>query len=499
MKTKITVRKVILVIFLVVLVFALRPVFFLIYVHANDQKALSKNKSGVIQDASNLNQIRVDTIIKVPSEIDKAITQIKNLVKLAGEQKKSISIAGAQHTMGAHTIYKDGIVLDMKGFNDMKVDTLRNLLHVGSGALWSKIIPYLDQYGKSIKVMQSNSSFSVGGSVSVNCHGWQANSSPIASTVESFRLINAKAEVLNCSRKENAELFSLVLGGYGLFGVILDLKLKITDNKTYLAKQYIIKSKDYFAEFKKYVKSGTNVEMAYGRININPEYFMEEAILCTYAAKTDLSKKTNTNTFPAFRRTLFRGSVNSRYGKNLRWSMEKIAARIIDGKTFSRNKLLGEGVEVFQNTNMEYTDILHEYFVSGDSLASFIGSVQKIIPNYHVDLLNITVRNVMNDNDTFLAYAKGEMFGLVMLFNQKKDKIAEAEMAALTQNLINIAIRCNGTYYLPYRLHAPKAQMYTAYPDAEAFFQLKVKYDKSEIFRNQFYEKYKCETILKEL
>jgi FAD/FMN-containing dehydrogenase len=491
MKIKITARKVVLLSFLVVLLFALHPSLFLICVYAKDQKALTKNESSLIQDASNLNRVKIDTVVKVSNHIDEAAMQIKNLIKLATEQKKSISIAGAQHTMGGHTIYKNGIMLDMKGFNYMKLDTSNNFLLVGSGALWSRIIPYLDQYGKSVKVMQSNNSFSVGGSVSVNCHGWQANSSPIASTVESFRLINSSGQILNCSRNENTELFSLVLGGYGLFGVILDLKLKITDNKTYITKQYITKSKDYFTAFKKHLERDTNIEMAYGRININPDKFMEEAIISTYTVKSGVSNKNNDNTFPAFRRILFRGTVNSPYGKNLRWSTEKFAAHVIDGKAFSRNKLLGEEVEVFQNTDPDYTDILHEYFVPGDSLASFIEAVQKIVPRYHVDLLNITVRNVRNDNDTFLSYAKGEMFGLVMLFNQKKDNVAEKEMNALTQNLINAAIRCKGTYYLPYRLHASKALMYSAYPDAKTFFELKRKYDPLQVFRNQFYEKYK--------
>lgn len=490
---KIIIRKVLWLIFFILLLFILRPICYLGFVYLKDQKALNKKSAHATNDASNLNQTRIDIIVKVANHADSAIFQIKNLIKLAIEQKKSISIAGAQHSMGGHTIYKNGILLDMKGFNEMKFESENNILLVGSGALWSNIIPYLDQHGKSVKVMQSNNSFSVGGSLSVNCHGWQANSAAIASTVASFRLINSDGQILNCSRTENAELFSLALGGYGLFGVILDVKLKVTDNQTYIAKQYLIKSKDYYSEFKKHVGSDPNVEMAYGRININPDHFMEEAILSTYAVEQGAQKELNERTFPTFRRTLFRGSVNSSYGKNLRWTAEKIAARVIDGKAFSRNKLLSEGVEVFQNTNPDYTDILHEYFVPGDSLANFIGAVQKIIPNYQVDLLNITVRNVLKDNDTFLSYAKENVFGLVMLFNQKKDGIAEKEMSKLTQELINTAIKYNGSYYLPYRPHASKTLMYKAYPTALPFFQLKQKYDPAQVFRNMFYEKYKSD------
>ncbi|QNK62065.1 FAD-binding oxidoreductase [Pedobacter sp. PAMC26386] len=359
MKIKITARKVIWAGLWVLLLLVLRPVSFLIYVYAKDQKTLRKENMGIIQDASNLNQVKVDTIVKVLKDPKEAIIQIRDLIKKAGEQGKSISTAGAQHTMGGHSICKHGIVLNMKTFNYMKVDTIRNLLLVGAGALWAEVIPYLEQYNKSVRVMQSNNSFSVGGSISVNYHGWQANSPPIASTVESFRLINPSGEILNCSRIENSELFSLALGGYGLFGVIMDLQLKITDNKTYISKQYIIKSKDYFSEFKKHLKSGGGFEMAYGRINVNHDHFMEEAILSTYVLKTDMTKKNlSKNTYPAFRRTLFRASVNSDYGKNLRWSIEKMAVGVVNGREFPRNKLFGEGGRSLS----KYRSRLYRYF-----------------------------------------------------------------------------------------------------------------------------------------
>jgi FAD/FMN-containing dehydrogenase len=63
-------------------------------------------------------------------------------------------------------------------------------------------------------------------------------------------------------------------------------------------------------------------------------------------------------------------------------------------------------------------------------------------------------------------------------------------MEALTQELIDAAIECEGCYYLPYRLHATKAQFYKAYPQAASFFTWKRRFDSEEIFQNQFYLKY---------
>jgi len=88
--------------------------------------------------------------------------------------------------MGSHTMYPGGIVIDMLSFADMQIDEQKDILYVQAGALWKDIIAFLDARGRSVAIMQSNNSFSVGGSINVNCHGWQYDRPPISSTVESF-------------------------------------------------------------------------------------------------------------------------------------------------------------------------------------------------------------------------------------------------------------------------------------------------------------------------
>src|SRR5207247_2233540 len=138
-----------------------------------------------------------------------------------------------RNSMGGHTIRPGGIVIDMLPFRKMELDEENGMLHVQAGARWKDILPYLDQRGRSVAVMQSDNTFSVGGSLSVNCHGWQFGRPPISSTVENFRLMKADGSIVRCSRAENQELFSLVLGGYGLFGIILDVDLRVVPNERY--------------------------------------------------------------------------------------------------------------------------------------------------------------------------------------------------------------------------------------------------------------------------
>ena len=78
--------------------------------------------------------------------------------------------------------------------------------------------------------MQSNHDFSVGGTLSVNAHGWPVPFGPFGTTVRALRLMLVDGSVVTCSRTDNPELFALVIGGYGLFGIVLDVDLDMVEN-----------------------------------------------------------------------------------------------------------------------------------------------------------------------------------------------------------------------------------------------------------------------------
>jgi len=455
-------------------------------------KALPK---GYADDASRLNRTGVAEVWSIPAEPAAAEIQLRDLLRRARTQGLRVAIAGARHTMGGHTICPDGIVVDMLPFNHMELDSGKRVLHVGAGARWSEIIPYLDSRGCSVAIMQSNNNFSVGGSISVNCHGWQHNCPPIASTVESLRLMKADGSIVRCSREDNAELFSLVLGGYGLFGIILDVDLRVVPNERYRAEVETLPSEKYVSRFSDKVNGAADIGMVYGRLCVVPgeKTFLREAILTTFRqapCKNEDIPRLKSPGFSMLRREVFRAQIGSKAGKEIRWNAEKVLGERVGRKYFSRNQLLDEGAETYEEHNADRTDVLHEYFIPPQRVGTFLKRARAIIPRHHGDLLNVTIRNVLLDKDTMLRYSNQDMFAFVMLFNQPRTAEADERMETMTQELIDAAIECGGRYYLPYRLHATKAQLFKAYPQAAAFFQRKRHYDPEEIFQNQFYVKY---------
>lgn len=456
-------------------------------------RASRTGDAAYVDDASRLNRTHVAKIVDIAGDRAGAEELLRRILARARREHRPVSISGARHSMGGQTIIPEGIIVNMLPYDRMELDASRRLLHVGAGARWSQIIPYLDAHGLSVEVMQSFHNFTVGGSLSVNAHGWQPNSPPISSTVDGLRLVKADGSVVRLGRRENAELFALVLGGYGLFGVILDVDLRVVPNERYKPDMEIVSAGELPARYREKVTA--NVGMAYARLCVVPgeKRFLRETILtvhrrapCAPAEIPPLKEAGGA----LLRREIYRAQRGNPLGKELRWQAETQAGRMQAKRYVSRNQLLDEGVEVYEERSAARTDILQEYFIAPEQVPRFLMRVRKIVPRHHGDLLNVTVRHVLEDRDSFLRYADREMFAFVMLFNEPRTPRGDSQMEAMTRELIDAALDSGGRYYLPYRLHATKEQFARAYPQAREFFERKRRYDPGEIFQNQLYAKY---------
>ena len=184
-----------------------RPTLHLLQTMQRDVNQLRLLPQGMVDDVSRRNETQVAEVWKIPSDIAAAEQQLAELLRRADQDGLRVSIAGTRHSMGGHTIYPQGIVVDMLPFHQMELDEQTNVLHVGAGARWLEIIPYLEKHGRSVAIMQSDNAFSVGGSISVNCHGWQFGRPPISVSVDSFRIMRADGEIVRCSRICRTSIF----------------------------------------------------------------------------------------------------------------------------------------------------------------------------------------------------------------------------------------------------------------------------------------------------
>jgi FAD/FMN-containing dehydrogenase len=187
-----------------------------------------EQRDGFINDASCLDKTLIRGIVQVQS-----VDDIRSALEFARSNHLKVSIAGQRHSMGGQSFSTNGLVLDMRGYRQITLDRHRKVIHAQSGATWAQIQELIDKEGLSVQAMQSINVFTIGGALSVNAHGIAHRPGIVAPSVLSFRIMRANGDIETAGPTVNPELFRLALGGYGLFGVILDADIQLVDNEVY--------------------------------------------------------------------------------------------------------------------------------------------------------------------------------------------------------------------------------------------------------------------------
>ena len=75
---------------------------------------------------------------------EEACCALRNLMRA---RRLRVTPAGERHSMGGQSFSRGGLVLDMRGFDDVVVDREAMTMTVGSGASWKEIQAILDPMG----------------------------------------------------------------------------------------------------------------------------------------------------------------------------------------------------------------------------------------------------------------------------------------------------------------------------------------------------------------
>ncbi len=447
----------------------------------------------MLDDASRLNATPIARqAVLTSSEDGRLLRELRATLGEAATEGRPIAFGGARHSMGGQSLPRNGIAASFAA-TAIEPDREKRIYRVSAGARWRDVIRVLDPIGFSPAVTQSNHDFSIGGTLSVNAHGWPVPFGPFGSTLQRFRIMLADGSVVTCSAAENADLFRLAVGGYGLFGIVIDADLAMVENGLLTPVSELMKAEIFARRFAARAND-PSLRMAYGRLSVAREGFLREALLVAYAQAPQqpgrLPPPKNSAAFSMLSRGIFRAQIGSERGKRARWMAETRLMPRVGQVALTRNTLLNEPVAALADRDLGRTDILHEYFVAPDRFNEFLAACREIIPSHRQDLLNVTLRYVDVDSSSVLTYAPQPRIAAVMLFVQKRTAEADDDMRAMTVKLIDRTLAIGGSYYLPYRLHATRKQMRSAYPRLDEFVTAKRRYDPQLRFRNALWDTY---------
>ena len=110
----------------------------------------------------------------------------------------------------------------------IEFDETGGLLRCGAGLALSELLRVFVPRGRFLPVTPGTKFVTIGGAIASDVHGKNHHvDGSFSDHVESFRLLLASGEVLNCSRQEHTDLFRATCGGMGLTGIILDATLSL--------------------------------------------------------------------------------------------------------------------------------------------------------------------------------------------------------------------------------------------------------------------------------
>lgn len=449
-------------------------------------------QGNVLNDASGLSATPVHKHIVLSEDPGAALTRaIQSEMQAAKAEGRPVNIGAARHSMGGQAIPRDGHAITFDN-GTIEPDTANGLYRVHAGARWSQVIAALDPLGQSPKVMQSNNDFGLAATFCVNAHGWPVKLGPMGATVRAVDMILPSGDAIRATPMENADLFALTMGGYGLTGAITALEVEMVPNRRLVPTFERMPAKAFAPLFTSALEVG-DVSMAYGRLNVGRARFFEEALLITYRDapdQSDLPAATGSGFMSHAARAVYRAQLGNEGMKRFRWWTETVVGPAIGDGAATRNSLINEPVVTLDDRDPNRTDILHEYFVPPDRFGDFIDLCRDVIPGSYQEFLNVTLRYVDTDPTSVLAFAPDPRIAAVMSFSQEMTTRAEADMIRMTRALIDGITAISGSYYLPYRPHATIDQLVAAYPRAAEFSAAKRNLDPGLLFRNNLWDSY---------
>jgi len=450
---------------------------------------------------SQLNATQVTRII-LPATTDETSVAVRE----ASRAGLAISLCGARHAMGGQQFGEGTLLLDLTHLTYIgRVDRERGLVEAGAGVTWPELIARLhaEQGAEAgiwtIRQKQTGADrLTLGGALSANAHGRGLSMRPMIDDIEAFTLVDARGEIRRCNRIENQELFRLVVGGYGCFGAVTSVCLRLSPRRKLERVVEVIALDRLMPALDERIAAG----YLYGDFQFSIDEcsadFLHRGVFSCYRPVDDsrpmpavhkelavadwkrLTHLAHTDRAKAFE--VYAGYYLSTTGQ-FYWSDTHQLSVYLDNYHEELDRELGATIKA--------TEMITELYVPRDRLVDFMARAAEELRPRGIPVIYGTVRLIERDTESFLAWAR-EDFACV-IFNLHTEHSADglAKASDAFRALIDAAISFGGSYFLTYHRWARREQVERAYPQFARFLRLKSAHDPAHRFQSQWWRHYR--------
>jgi FAD/FMN-containing dehydrogenase len=444
-------------------------------------------------------QLNATTVACV--ERPRTLDELRAAVAHARARRLPISIAGGRHAMGGQQFAEGSLHIDTTAMSAVHdADARRGLLRIEAGADWPRIIEATRALqGWGIRQKQTGvDAVTLGGSISANAHGRGLLMQPLGDDVEDLTLVDARGDVVVCSRSRNAELFSLVIGGYGLFGAIHSATLRLAPRRRLRRMVDIIDLDDAMNAVYRRVAQGCTFGDFQFVIDPAEENFLQRGVFACYrpvdgdnggqTASADLApdawlrllKLAHEDKKAAFK--LYAQHYLSTDG-NVYWSDDMQLSTYLPS--------YAEFLEREGSGGPKETLVIGEHCVPRREIKAFMDRARDILRVHGSEVIYGTIRAILRDTTSFLRWAKDDFACVVFNLRTPHTDAGMQRTAGTFRALTDASNALGGSFFLTYHRYASASQVEACYPRFREFLAKKKAYDPDEAFTSEWYRHYR--------
>ena len=450
---------------------------------------------------SQLNLTRVARVVRPQS-----LEQLREAILQARREGLALSISGSRHSMGGQQFGTGMVLLDTRGLN--RVIALHpdsRTIEVEAGIEWPELLNELAQRqtGESqLGIFQKQTGadrLSLGGALASNVHGRGLNLKPIINDVESFQLMNSSGDLLHCDRSNNADLFRLVIGGYGLFGVVTSIRLRLTPRVKVRRVVKIADLADIPNAFADRIRDGYLYGDFQFTTDSSRDSFLRRGVFSCYQPVTpDTPLTQNPTRFHPD--DWARLTTYSHTHKRLAFEYYTKRYLATSGQVYYHDWQLSAAYQPDYNlaldrkmgAKVKATEMITEIYVPRSALVNFMEEARLILREQRANLIYGTVRLIEKDEESFLAWARQNYACVVFNLHVTHDDEGLRLAARAFRTRIDVGIHLRGSFYLTYHRWATPRQVEICYPQFREFLSRKLAYDPTEVFQSNWYVHHKA-------
>jgi FAD/FMN-containing dehydrogenase len=409
--------------------------------------------------------------------------------------------------MGGQQFAGDAVLLDIRPMRRIVgLDAEHGIVEAEAGIEWPELIEGLiamqDGQPAAWGIIQKQTGadrLTLGGALGANIHGRGLALKPIIGDVESFTLMHADGSLSTCSRNENRELFSLVIGGYGLFGVVTRVRLRLGRRTKLERVVRIIDIDELMPAFVQRVGEGYLYGDCQFSTDASSDTYLRKGVFACYrplAADAPmpaqqkelveaqwgelyyLSHADTRRAYDAYT-SYYLSTSGQRY-----WSDLGQLSVYIDDYHANLDRRLG--------SPHKGSEMISEVYVPRPALSAFLAAVRADFRRHDVELIYGTIRLIERDDESVLAWAREPWVCTVMNLHVDHTPERIAKAADDFRRLIDRASEFGGSYFLTYHRWASRSQVEACHPRMVEFLRAKRRHDPAEFFQSDWYRHYKA-------